>query len=68
MSGRSSARSAPAAAMAAVFWVLLVAFVVVDWLRAPQRNRFDEPTPFALGSGPAGGGGHCASAPVAKTR
>jgi hypothetical protein len=56
--------TAPAAVMAAVFWTLLIAFVVADWLRAPQRNRFDEPPPFAIGSsGPAGGGGHCAAAP-----
>ena len=58
-------RNAPAAAMAAIFWLLLAAFVAADWLRAaPQRNRFDEPPPLAVGSGPAGGGGHCAVVPV----
>ncbi len=54
--------------MAAVFWALLIAFVVFDWLRAPQRNRFDEPPPFAIGSGPASGGAHCAAAPGAPKR
>lgn len=59
---------APAAAMAAAFWLLLIAFVVFDWTRAPQRNRFDEPPPFAIGSGPASGGAHCAAAPVPPKR
>jgi hypothetical protein len=54
--------------MAAVFWALLIAFVVVDWNRAPQRNRFDEPPPFAIGSGPASGGAHCAAAPAPPKR
>jgi hypothetical protein len=68
MSNEQPPRAAPAAAMAAVFWALLVAFVVVDWTRAPQRNRFDEPPPFAIGSGPASGGAHCAAAPTAPKR
>jgi len=68
MSATPSGRFAPAAAMAAVFWALLVAFVIVDWLRAPQRNRFDEPTPFAIGSGPVSNAGHCAAAPAAPKR
>jgi hypothetical protein len=54
--------------MAAVFWALLLAFVVFDWHRAPQRNRFDEPPPFALGSGPVSGAGHCAAAPSPPKR
>jgi len=61
-------RAAPAAAMTAFFWLLLIGFVVFDWTRAPQRNRFDEPPPFALGSGPASGGAHCAAAPSPRKR
>ena len=63
---REPPRAAPAAAMAALFWLLLIGFVVFDWTRAPQRNRFDEPPPFALGSGPARGGAHCAAAPAPR--
>lgn len=66
MSGQPQPREAPAAVMAAVFWALLLAFVVFDWTRAPQRNRFDEPPPFAIGSGPASGAGHCAAAPAKR--
>ena len=61
-------RAAPAVAMAAVFWALLIAFVVFDWTRTPQRNRFDEPPPFAIGSGPVSGAGHCAAAPAPANR
>ena len=61
-------RAAPAVAMAGVFWALLIAFVVFDWTRAPQRNRFDEPPPFAIGSGPVSGAGHCAAAPAPAKR
>lgn len=68
MSNEQPPRAAPAAAMAAAFWALLVAFVVFDWTRSPQRNRFDEPPPFAIGSGPATGGAHCAAAPPAPKR
>ena len=41
MSETGPPRAAPAAAMAAVFWALLLAFVIFDWTRAPQRNRFE---------------------------
>jgi hypothetical protein len=68
MSNEQAPRAAPAVAMAAVFWALLLAFVVFDWTRAPQRNRFDEPPPFAIGSGPASSGAHCAAAPTAPKR
>ena len=68
MSSRQAPPAAPAALMAAVFWALLLAFVVFDWRRAPQRNRFDEPPPFALGSGPVSGAGHCAAAPSPPKR
>jgi len=61
-------RAAPAVAMAAVFWALLIAFVVFDWTRTPQRNRFDDPPPFAIGSGPVSGAGHCAAAPAPAKR
>jgi hypothetical protein len=63
MNGETLPRAAPAAAMALAFWLLLAAFVVFDWLHAPQRNRFDEPPPFAIGSGPVSGAGHCAAVP-----
>jgi hypothetical protein len=68
MSNEQPPRAAPAVAMAAVFWALLAAFVVLDWTRAPQRNRFDEPPPFAVGSGPAKAGAHCAAAPTVPQR
>lgn len=68
MSKPGPPREAPAAVMAAAFWALLLAFVVFDWTRAPQRNRFDEPPPFAIGSGPASGAGHCAAAPTPAKR
>jgi hypothetical protein len=68
MSDTGSPRAAPAVAMAAVFWALLAAFVVFDWMRAPQRNRFDEPPPFAIGSGPVSGAGHCAAPPSSPKR
>ena len=66
MNGAPPSRAAPAASMALVFWLLLAAFVVFDWLHAPPRNRFDEPPPFAIGSGPVSGAGHCAAPPVAR--
>lgn len=68
MSDDQGHRTAPAAVMASVFWLLLLAFVIIDWQRAPQRNRFDEPAPFALGSGPVAGAGHCAAIPAAPKR
>ena len=63
MSGADTPREAPARGLSLAFWALLLAFVVFDWLRAPPRNRFDEPPPFALGSGPVSGAGHCAAPP-----
>jgi hypothetical protein len=51
---------------AAIFWGLLVLFVLVDWGRgAALHDRFDEPLPWALGSGSssAAKGAHCAAAP-----
>ena len=68
MSKPQPPREAPAAVMAAVFWVLLLAFVTFDWTRSPQRNRFDEPSPFAIGSGPVSGAGHCAAPPSPAKR
>ena len=68
MSKPQPPREAPAAVMAAVFWVLLLAFVTFDWTRSPQRNRFDEPPPFAIGSGPVSGAGHCAAPPSSPKR
>lgn len=68
MNAAPTPRKAPAAGMSLAFWLLLVAFVVFDWLRAPQRSRFDEPPPFAIGSGPVSGAGHCAAPPAAPKR
>jgi hypothetical protein len=55
--------------LAAIFWALLVFFVLLDWVRgAALHNRFDEPHPWALGSGSssAAKGAHCAAAPPRK--
>jgi hypothetical protein len=40
-----------------VFWVLLVAFIAVDFSRLGQPRV--EPAAFALGSGQSSEGGHC---------
>ena len=51
---------------AAIFWALLTLLVLGDWVRgAPLHNRFDEPTPWALGSGStsAAKGAHCTAVP-----
>ena len=52
-------------AFAAIFWVVLVLLVLADWVRgAPLHNRFDEPLPWALGSGIGSDkGAHCTAAP-----
>jgi len=53
-------------AFAMAFWALLGLFVFVDWVRgAPLHNRFDEPLPWALGSGSGAAekGAHCTAAP-----
>jgi hypothetical protein len=50
----------------AIFWVLVSLLVLADWMRgAPRHNRFDEPMPWALGSGSssAAKGAHCTAAP-----
>lgn len=53
-------------AFAAIFWVVFMLLVLADWVRgAPLHDRFDEPLPWALGSGsgPAVKGAHCTAAP-----
>ncbi|HXF45555.1 MAG TPA: hypothetical protein VNK91_05495 [Burkholderiaceae bacterium] len=55
--------------LAALFWALLLAFVVLDWVRSGARhNPFDEPPVVAIGSGggAAAKGAHCAAAPAMK--
>lgn len=55
--------------LATIFWALLVLLVLIDWVRgAALHNRFDEPHPWALGSGSssAAKGAHCAAAPARK--
>ena len=52
--------------LAVAFWSVLALLVVADWVRgAPLHNRFDEPLPWALGSGSssAAKGAHCTAAP-----
>jgi len=56
----------PRIVFAALFWVIFGMLVLADWVRcAPRHNRFDEPLPWALGSGSgsAGKGAHCTAAP-----
>lgn len=54
----------PAARAALAFWVLLAAFIALDWARAGRHDRFAEPMPWAFGQ-PAGEdtGAHCSAAP-----
>jgi hypothetical protein len=54
------------ALLAAFFWSVLALFVVVDeWRGFARHDRFDEPMPWALGSGSsdAAKGAHCTAAP-----
>jgi hypothetical protein len=56
----------PRIVLAAIFWVIFGVLVLADWVHgAPQHNRFDEPLPWALGSGSgsAAKGAHCTAAP-----
>jgi hypothetical protein len=51
---------------AGLFWVALLLFVVFDqWCSFARHERFDEPMPWALGSGAsdAAKGAHCTAAP-----
>jgi hypothetical protein len=51
---------------ASIFWAVLLALVLFDWVRgAARHDRFDEPMPWALGSGTssAAKGAHCTAAP-----
>lgn len=54
--------------LATIFWALLVLLVLIDWVRgAALHNRFDEPHPWALGSGSSAAKcAHCAAAPARK--
>lgn len=47
--------------MTLIFWMGLVAFLVWDWMYSAPVNVRLEPPLFALGSGRAPTGGHCAS-------
>lgn len=42
-----------------VFWLLLTAFVVWDFVRSAEINQRDEPPLIAAGSGKAPTGAHC---------
>jgi hypothetical protein len=53
-----------AARFAAIFWGLLTAFIIFDWLHSTPHDRFNEPPPWALNQPPQeDGGAHC-SAPL----
>lgn len=48
----------------ALLWMLLIGFVVLDYVKAPSpHDPFAEPPPWALGHEPSGRGGHCSAAP-----
>ena len=45
--------------IAAVFWVGILGFIVLDRGLSVAHDRFAEPPAFALGSGKVAGAGHC---------
>ncbi len=46
-----------------LLWAVLLALIVLDWRNSTPHQRFAEPPPLALGSGPAADAGHCSLAP-----
>ncbi len=56
------ARKNVTAALRAIFWVGLVAFLAWDWSRASPVDLRQEPPLIAAGSGQAVSGGHCSMA------
>ena len=44
-------------------WIVLLGLVALDWSNSSPHQRFAEPPPLALGSGPAADAGHCSLAP-----
>ncbi len=51
---------------AAAFWLLVLLLLWADWRSSQPHDRWAEPLPLALGSGPAADAGHCSLAPPAK--
>lgn len=47
------------AALRAIFWIALLAFLAWDWSRSNPIDLRQEPPLFAAGSGQAVSGGHC---------
>lgn len=56
------AKKSVTAALRAIFWAGLLAFLVWDWSRSSPVDLRQEPPLFAAGSGRAVSGGHCAMA------
>lgn len=46
-------------ALAGLFWAFVLGLLAVDWWASVPHDRFAEPPPLALGSGPAVNAGHC---------
>jgi hypothetical protein len=45
------------------FWLVVVLLLLLDWRNSTPHDRFAEPPPLALGSGPSASAGHCSLAP-----
>lgn len=56
------AKIAVTAALRAIFWAGLLAFLAWDWSRSSPIDLRQEPPLFAAGSGQAVSGGHCSMA------
>lgn len=46
-----------------LFWALVLGLLAADWWASLPHDRFAEPPPLALGSGPAANAGHCSLVP-----
>jgi len=49
--------------MSWLFWASVLGLLAVDWWASVPHDRFAEPPPLALGSGPAAHAGHCSLVP-----
>lgn len=50
-------------ALPGLFWALVLALLAADWWVSAPHDRFAEPPPLALGSGPEPNAGHCSLVP-----
>lgn len=50
-------------ALTRLFWAFVLGLLAVDWWASVPHDRFAEPPPLALGSGPAANAGHCSLLP-----